>query len=52
VTPSISKPGPIAIVAFIRIDHHMAIIKVKIGKNIVEDTLLNGRFGMNIIIKN
>jgi len=29
----------------------MAIIQVQIGKNIIEDVLLNGGYGINIIIK-
>jgi hypothetical protein len=29
----------------------MAVILVHIGKNIVEDVLLNGGFGVNIITK-
>jgi len=31
---------------------HMVIIQVQIGKNIVEDVLLDGGFGVNIIIEN
>jgi len=30
----------------------MVIIQVQIGKNIVEDVLLDGGFGVNIIIEN
>jgi hypothetical protein len=33
------------------IDNHMAIIHVQIGKNIVDDVLLDERFGVNIIIE-
>jgi hypothetical protein len=32
-------------------DNHMAIIHVQIGKNIVKNVLLNGRFNINIITK-
>ncbi len=31
------------------IDSHMAFIQVQIGKNIIEDVLLDGSFGVNII---
>ncbi len=33
------------------IDNHMAIIKVQIGKNIVEDAFVDGGYGVNIITK-
>ncbi len=33
------------------IDPHMAVIQVQMGKNLVEDLLLDGRFGMNIMTK-
>jgi len=33
------------------IDNHMAIIQVYIGKNIIEDVLLDGDFGVNILIE-
>jgi hypothetical protein len=35
----------------VAIDNHMAIIHVQIGKNIVDDVLLNGGFGVNTIVK-
>ncbi len=35
----------------VTIDNHMAIIQVQIGKNKIEDVLLNGGFGVNIIIE-
>jgi hypothetical protein len=35
----------------IAIDNHMAIIQVQIGKNTIEDVLLDGGFGTNIIIE-
>ncbi len=34
----------------VTIDNHMAIIQVQIGKNTMEDLLLRGGFGVNIII--
>jgi hypothetical protein len=33
----------------VTIDNHMAIIQVQIGKNTIEDVLLDGGFGDNII---
>ncbi len=42
---------PKVAITSIVIDNRMAIIKVKIGKNIVKGVLLNGRYGVNIIIK-
>jgi len=33
----------------VAIDNHMAIIQVQIGKNTIEDVLLNGGSGVNII---
>jgi hypothetical protein len=33
------------------IDNHMAIIQVYIGKNTIEDVLLDGDFGINIFIE-
>ncbi len=33
----------------VAIDNHMAIIQVQIGKNAIEDVLLNGGFRVNII---
>jgi hypothetical protein len=35
----------------ITIDNHMAIIQIQIGKNIIEDGLLDGGSGINIITK-
>jgi len=49
--PPISKPVPIHVVASIVIDHHMVVIHVHIGKNLVDDELLDGRLGVNIIIE-
>jgi hypothetical protein len=33
------------------INNHIAIIQIHIGKNMIEDVLLDGNFGINIIIK-
>jgi len=33
------------------IDSHMVVIPIQIGKNIIEDVLLNGGYGVNIIAK-
>jgi hypothetical protein len=35
----------------ITINNHMAVIQVQIGKNTIEDVLLDGGFKVNIIIK-
>jgi hypothetical protein len=41
----------VVVVVVVVIDNHMAVILVQIGKNIIEDVLLNGGFGVNIITK-
>jgi hypothetical protein len=33
----------------VAIDNHMVVIQVQIGKNTIEDVLLGGGFGVNII---
>jgi hypothetical protein len=33
----------------VAIDNHMVVIQVQIGKNTIEDVLLDGGFGINII---
>jgi len=33
----------------VTIDNHMEIIQVQIGKNTIEDVLLDGGFGVNIV---
>ncbi len=43
--PISSKP----IVASLAIDHQMAVIKVQVGKNFIENVFLHGGFGVNII---
>ncbi len=35
----------------VAIDNHMAVIQVQIGKNTIDDVLLDGGFGVNIITK-
>jgi hypothetical protein len=47
VNSSVPKVGIIVII----IDNHMANIQVQIGKNTIEDVLLYGGFGVNIITK-
>jgi hypothetical protein len=39
-------------IAAIKVDNQMVIIQVQVGKNIVEDFLLDGGINVNIIIKN
>jgi len=36
----------------IYVNNHMVIFQVQVGKNIVEDVLLDGRISVNIIIEN
>jgi hypothetical protein len=38
-------------VASVAIDHQMAVIHVQVRKNFIEDVLLDGGFGINIITK-
>ncbi len=33
------------------IDNHMVVIQIQIGKNTIEDVLLDGGFGINIVIE-
>jgi hypothetical protein len=47
-----SKPTLLKLtVASIAINHQMAIIQVQIGKNFIEDLILDGGYGVNIIMK-
>jgi hypothetical protein len=39
-------------IAVIEVDNYMVIIQVQVGKNIVEDVLLDGGASVNIIKKN
>ncbi len=43
--------APPSNVGLVAINPHMAIIPVHVGKTIVEDNLLDGELGVNIIIK-
>jgi hypothetical protein len=36
----------------IKVDNQMAVIQVQVGKNIVEDVMLDGRISVNIVTKN
>jgi hypothetical protein len=42
---------PEAGIANVVIDNQMAVIQVQVGKNTIEDVLLYGGYGINIIIK-
>jgi hypothetical protein len=47
-----SKPTLLKLaIASIAIDHQMAVTHVQVGKNFIEDVLLDGGFGINIITK-
>jgi len=47
-----SKPTlPEPVVASVAIDHQMAVIQIQIGKNFIEDVLLDSGFGINIIME-
>jgi hypothetical protein len=34
------------------IDHQMAMIQVQVRKNFTDDVVIDGRFGINIIVEN
>ncbi len=38
--------------AIIDIDHQMVVIQVQVGKNFIDDMLIDGGFGVNIITDN
>ncbi len=38
--------------ATMTIDHQMAMIQVQVGKNFIDDVLIDGGYGTNIIIDN
>ncbi len=38
-------------ITLIAIDHQMVVIQVQVGKNFIEDVLIDGGFGINLIIK-
>jgi hypothetical protein len=47
-----SKPIlPKSIIALVTIYHQMAIIQVQVGKNFIRYVLLDGGFGVNIIME-
>jgi hypothetical protein len=46
-----SSVVPKVAITSIAIDNHVVIIRVQIRKNTIEDVLLNGGFGINIIIE-
>ncbi len=60
VTKRMSKPNVAIVVethyeldtSTIEVDKQMVVIQIQVGKNIVEDVLLDGRASVNIIIKN
>jgi hypothetical protein len=39
------------VIASVAIDHQMVVIQIQVGKNFIEDMLLDGGFGVNIITK-
>jgi hypothetical protein len=42
--------SPKPIVVLVIIDQQMLVIQVQVGRNFIEDVLLDGGFGINIII--
>jgi hypothetical protein len=40
-----------SVVALVAIDHQMVVIQVQVGKNFIEEVLLDGGFGVNIIME-
>ncbi len=44
-------PRPNLVITFVAIDPHMVVMYVQVSKNLVEDVLLDGRSGMNIMTK-
>jgi len=38
--------------AIMAIDHQMAMIQVQVRKNFTDDVVIDGRFGVNIIVEN
>jgi hypothetical protein len=47
----ITMSGLNLVIALMVIDLHMVMIQVQVGKNMVEDVLLDGGFGVNILTK-
>ncbi len=48
--PELVHPKPTCVVVII--DHQMAMIQVQVGKNFIADVLIDGGYGVNIIIEN
>jgi hypothetical protein len=44
------QPEPTCVVVVI--DHQMVVIQVQVGKNFIDDVLIDGGFGVNIIKEN
>jgi hypothetical protein len=42
---------PNIIITIVAINNHMVIIKIQIGRNTIDDVLLDGGFKVNIIIE-
>jgi hypothetical protein len=42
---------PNSVITSMVIDLHMVVIQVHVGKNIIEDVLLNGRYNVNIMME-
>jgi len=59
-TKQISEPSVATVVethsnldtTIIKVDNRMAVIQIQVGKNIVEDVLIDGGASVNIITKN
>jgi len=50
--PIPSKPSlPELIITLVAIDHQMVVIQIQVGKFFIENVLLDGDFGINIITK-
>ncbi len=43
--------GPNLIIALVAIDPHMVVIQVQVGKNMVEDVILDGGSSVNIMVE-
>ncbi len=43
---------PELVCAIVDIDHQMVVIQVQVGKNFIDDVLIDGGFGVNIITDN
>jgi hypothetical protein len=38
--------------AIMAIDHQTVVTQIQVGKNFIDDVLIDGRYGVNIIIEN